>query len=527
MTELDGRDLILELITTLSCQKSALNLPSRIPNTSCLSENLARIGTQVKSEGFNVQWTVLLCQVVVDKSSDIILWKAVFDLVAQTLATSPQIIPTSSENTIVTRSSALWQGSEQTRAYVDARIFEEILSCTHQNVAGFFEKYFDKPDRAAQVDKIFQATMAQYSNGRWADFPNPPSQAPVLNWFFQFQSRFLPNQRGVYCTSHNQSLAGLEAKRQLDLLVMRRYLEASALAPTAKLDWKDVWVLGELKEGQHHFKALLVQLATYAREVFASQPSRLFVHGFTLQFTKMQLWIFDRSGPYSSTEFDIHEQPKKFVQAIAIYLMMTDLELGFDPLVEHHGNDQFITVSESQGGAKKRFQLHPDLIAVQQAIVCRGTTCYRAKLVGSKSWDYVVKLSWRSSKRPAEAELLKLAQQRDVQGVAKIFAHNDIISIAELRSGLRFGKPHSFRNDPRSTSSIPSKTKSLLARSFNRLHSRRLIQSDFSPNQNVRDDERDGLKRPNSLNVLAATPRSLQKRRGGRGGRSRLIKTWS
>ena len=72
----------------------------------------------------------------------------------------------------------------------------------------------------------------------------------------------------------------------------------------------------------------------------------------------MQFWIFDRSGPYSSTELDVHEQPKKFAQAIASYLIMiimTDLELGFGPLVEHHGNDQYITVSESQGGAKRDF----------------------------------------------------------------------------------------------------------------------------------------------------------------------------
>ena len=159
-------------------------------------------------------------------------------------------------------------------------------------------------------------------------------------------------------------------------------------------DVRGAFYSSSLKGGQHYFKALLVQLAAYAREVFASQPRRSFVHGLTLRLTKMQHWIFDRSGSYSSTEFDIHKQPKNFVQAIAGYLVMTDLELGLDPFVEHHGKDQYITVFESQGGAKKRLQLHPDLIALQRAIVCRGTRCYGTKAAGSKSWEDVVKLSW-------------------------------------------------------------------------------------------------------------------------------------
>ena len=48
------------------------------------------------------------------------------------------------------------------------------------------------------------------------------------------------------------------------------------------------------------FEDLVVQLAGYAREVFASQPTRHFLHGFTVRDSRMELWMFGRSGPFSS-----------------------------------------------------------------------------------------------------------------------------------------------------------------------------------------------------------------------------------
>ena len=48
----------------------------------------------------------------------------------------------------------------------------------------------------------------------------------------------------------------------------------------------------------------------------------------------MELWVFDRSGCYSSGEFDIHKEPERFIRAIAGYAIMSDQELGLDIFVE-------------------------------------------------------------------------------------------------------------------------------------------------------------------------------------------------
>ena len=123
-----------------------------------------------------------------------------------------------------------------------------------------------------------------------------------------------------YVTESKSDLGGGIAQRQLDLFVKRRGTEASQ-----KHDWKDVCVIGELKQSKYSLKKLLLQMARHMRDTSAAQPIRRFIHGFFLHDTTMELWVFDRSGPYSSGEFDIHEEPEKFIRTIAGYAMMSRL----------------------------------------------------------------------------------------------------------------------------------------------------------------------------------------------------------
>ena len=117
---------------------------------------------------------------------------------------------------------------------------------------------------------------------------------------------------------------------------------------------------------------------------------------------------------------------------------------------------------------ERKLQLESDPIAHQRAIVCRGTTCFRARTSSSEGWRYVVEFSWVSGKRRPEADLLRLARERGVEGVAKLFGHRHITSIADTREGLTFTKRSSFRNTtPSSVSSLShSQRQSLRMRSL-------------------------------------------------------------
>ena len=131
-------------------------------------------------------------------------------------------------------------------------------------------------------------------------------------------------------------------------------------------DWKDVEVIGELTETdktKNITKAKLFQIARYVRDVFSIQLTCRYVHAFILRGNDMQAWVFDRFGPYSSTAFDIHEEPERFIRTMAGYVMMSDEELGLDTFIERDDGDQFITVVEDVTGKERRLQLEPVPIA--------------------------------------------------------------------------------------------------------------------------------------------------------------------
>ena len=101
--------------------------------------------------------------------------------------------------------------------------------------------------------------------------------------------------------------------------------------------------------------------------------------------------------------------------------------------------------------------------------MCRGTSCYRARTSSSENSQYVVKFSCVSDKRRSEADLHRLAYARGVEGVAKLFGHHRITSIADIREKLTFGKPYAFRNTTLSPASSFSQSQSLLPRSFGQI----------------------------------------------------------
>ncbi|KAL2043513.1 hypothetical protein N7G274_003820 [Stereocaulon virgatum] len=226
----------------------------------------------------------------------------------------------------------------------------------------------------------------------------------------------------------------------------------------------------------------------------------------------MQAWVFDRSGPYSSTAFNIHDEPERFIRMIAAYVMMSDEELGLDTFIERKDGDQFITVVEDATGKERRLQLDSAPIAYQRAIVCRGTSCFRAKIPSSKNFQYVAKFSWVSDKRQPEADLLRLARKRGVEGVARLFGHHQITSIADMREGLTFGKAYAFRNTTLSPISSFSQPQSPLSQSFGPLDDlsiaiespkkRKSMDTGGSPSKRSRSNSQnpDKAKRKNETN---------------------------
>lgn len=138
-------------------------------------------------------------------------------------------------------------------------------------------------------------------------------------------------------TINKKQLTGTASERQLDLFVKHR----NAPYLLDRHHWPDVRVIGEHTVSADSGGKFL-QLASYVRDVFSTQPRRRFVHAFLLFATKMELHIFDRSGAYSARAFDIHQEPEKFIRVVAGYVLMSDEELGLDTFIEREGSRQLV-----------------------------------------------------------------------------------------------------------------------------------------------------------------------------------------
>ena len=76
----------------------------------------------------------------------------------------------------------------------------------------------------------------------------------------------------------------------------------------------------------------MIQLGSYVREVFGVQPTRLFVHAFSVYGYSARLWMFDRAGVSASKVMDLSEEvdQKHFICALFGYINMSPSQLGFD-----------------------------------------------------------------------------------------------------------------------------------------------------------------------------------------------------
>ncbi|KAL1954026.1 hypothetical protein VTO42DRAFT_1804 [Malbranchea cinnamomea] len=276
----------------------------------------------------------------------------------------------------------------------------------------------------------------------------------MQDWLFQLQDDLLSKERRRYYTINDaRDLVHDEAQRQIDLVVKRKGGSQSA----ANHDLKDIEVIGELKASDKRVKEPLVQLARYARDVFSVQPTRRYLHAFTICGSLMTTWVFDRTGCYSQCRFNIHKEPERFIRVIAGYTMMNADELGLDTFMERDGDRRFIHVEYE--GRPRKLQLEPHPRIRQREIVCRGTSCYLAKDPDSEDYNHVAKFSWVSARRRPKAELFRLAKERNVKGLAELVGYCDITSISELRAGMTFREPYSF-GGLSSTASSLSKSQS-------------------------------------------------------------------
>ncbi|KAI0804208.1 serine/threonine-protein kinase Sgk2 [Xylaria sp. FL0064] len=374
-----------------------------------------------------------LVGLVVDKSSDALIWTAVFDVIDNFRQRTPPssiphyLAPTFNGTPIKTSSNRL--ADDEKRDKIEAELFVELRNSTFRNIQTFCDKFFNPENWNEEQRVMLQEVMKAYKGGKWAGWPtDDPTETPVWNWLRSLETQFLAD--APYKLDMTQHAHVLNRKGQIDV-----YFRSPDAAASGK-SWKNVLVVGELKAtySTNTFKAHFLQLARLMRNTFADQPMRRFVHGFLLRGFMMELWVFDRSGAYSSGPFNIHKEPEKFARAFVGYATMDNATIGLDIFIKREKMDRYITVDDT-GSNPKRIKLNEARLK-PEAIICRGTTIYTTED------NFVAKFSWLSAKGKLEVVHLKRAEESGVEGVARVVGHRQITTISEIRSGLDISAAH-------------------------------------------------------------------------------------
>ncbi|GAB0135297.1 hypothetical protein EsDP_00003640 [Epichloe bromicola] len=452
------------LLGALVGSPAAFSLPSPDGNGN-VAGKLFSVLQHVRGDVARLDEFLPLVRHVVDKSADTDIWETTFNIIntLSDLAPPPSNIAPTFRGTPVKTSSSRLADSE-TRDIVERELFEEIKNCTFRNVGGFWDKFFNcwREEQKAMLKGILRA----HDGERWTDFPTITDEKPVWDWLRSLEERFLGDAPLKFHTTRTANQFN-DRKGQLDL-----FLQKPAAEATGTFLYKHVLVVGEQKKRYDtgRFKADFLQLTRHVRSVFADQPTRQFVHAFSLCASKMELWIFDRSGAYSSGIFDIHDEPNKFARALVSYTTMDDDMMGLDTFVKRQDRHRYVTF-DSISGKETTIRLDKAMVR-QKAIVCRGTTCYETQN------GHVAKFSWASDKRKPEVEQLRLAEARGVKGVARVVAHRQITTIADIREGLQFPAAHRFRSENVHFDDPPSAT----ATATTSTSSKRKSSSDLTSN---------------------------------------------
>jgi len=101
------------------------------------------------------------------------------------------------------------------------------------------------------------------------------------------------------------------------------------------------------------------------------------VLGFTIYRSIIQLWIFDKSGPYNSKMFDIHKELERFVNFLISYIVISNAELSLNTFINRDGNGKYFFTRDM------RIFLKNKPIVLTKAIICPITPFNQGRRPGS------------------------------------------------------------------------------------------------------------------------------------------------
>ncbi|KAG6150660.1 hypothetical protein E4U37_005867 [Claviceps purpurea] len=322
----------------------------------------------------------------------------------------------------------------------DQDILDNIDGHMHGPTSGFIKKYFGAFQYIHQ-DSLLEIQLAGRVIGRCA-IPAAPPPDNLLEWFSNLLSREFEGARGSWHIIYGKG--GVEHENTDGYARFQLVLPTSSGVFT-ETKWDCTQVIGQFVSHRSvKYRDGLLQLCRSAFNVFASQPTRLFLHGFYIRGPFVELCVFDRSGLYFSDVLDGRKDSNQIMSFILSYQLMTNRDLGNSNVIQMDEGGSYILCSNTGASSLGKLYLESQPIASSDGIVGTGTVCYRAKRPEVNEWNYVLKLKWRWARDRSEEEFLSLAKTKSAWGAVSLDFYKEVESTADLRSGLRWGVQRKF-----------------------------------------------------------------------------------
>ncbi|KAA8904232.1 hypothetical protein FN846DRAFT_907877 [Sphaerosporella brunnea] len=369
--------------------------------------------------------------------------------------------------------------SNATREQIDPVLLDELSGAAFFPASKAMSQLFNWAVDTAVYD---------IASSRWKSWPSSLTEGNVLAFFQSVVDNVLLdklcNITGArvypYVPSTTVLIRGGDCRRKTDLLMSTRIPNGPTLPtadidlnfatlPRTRYDWRCIRIVGELNTNPYESDcdSTLAQLAKYVREMFNAQPSRRWVHVFTLCGASLRAWLFDRSGATSSRLLDINAEPVLFLRIVCGYALMDASAVGFDPSIKWSRNGVEETYDPSLAAVRLsttahpylyaplgndtgrsepvKLEIHPNPLFNRRSIVTRGSVCWKARRISdepsvatwstaksAKAWPYVVKDQRRAAERQSECDIISSMRRSNGQSV-------DIIST--VRRGCIIEKP--------------------------------------------------------------------------------------
>ncbi|EGX94962.1 Protein kinase-like domain [Cordyceps militaris CM01] len=274
----------------------------------------------------------------------------------------------------------------------------------YRDVGGFF-RYFEDQSWSATVQNILHrpetADLVEELSASLWDLRRLDA---MDEWFATFQSLFFAADHPTV-RLRSEPIITSSSSYQASIHIGSHHFSAASGSTR---------IYGEYHHGAAPISSTddddFLRFAERALRVFNAQPARYFLHAFLIRGKTLELWVFDRSGAYSSGVLDIARDPNLPLRVLAGYGMMSDQESGMNMLIKSLGPGD----------------------------VGRGTVCFAASASAATEPTIVVKFSWRVDTTPVELRVLERARDRKVWGVLRLLECKDLVNVADLRHALDF-----------------------------------------------------------------------------------------